>query len=162
MSDVIGDGKIKVIWVAAGGIASIAAPTVAELAAGDDITERITPDGLSISPDTANVDNSNLASTFTTGRAGRRSYQIEVTLKRGDNASDDLPWATLLYRTMGYLVVRRIIDYTTAIAASDEVEVYPVECGERSSVPPAPNEVSKFMSPMMLREEPDTAAVVAA
>ncbi|WP_226962639.1 hypothetical protein [Streptomyces sp. C8S0] len=46
MSDVIVDGKTRVYWVTT--ISSISAPTVAELDAGIDFTERITPDGLTI------------------------------------------------------------------------------------------------------------------
>lgn len=160
MSDVINDGKTRVYWVDT--IADISAPTVAELNAGDDLTERITPDGLNVPSETADVDNSSLASTFTTNRAGRRSFSPEVTFKRGDNPTDDLPWTTLTYQTQGYLVVRRILLYTTAWAAAQECEVYPVECGERNTIPPAPNEVAKFTSQMKLRDEPDTSAVVAA
>jgi hypothetical protein len=156
---VINDGKTRVYWVTT--ISNISAPTVAELNAGLDFTERITPDGLAIPAETADVDNSSLASTFTTNRAGRRSFSPEVTFKRGDNPTDDLPWSTLTYQTMGYLAVRRILPYTTAWTAGQEVEIYPIECGERNSIPPAPNEVAKFTSQMKLREEPDTAAVVA-
>ncbi|WP_137991268.1 hypothetical protein [Streptomyces vilmorinianum] len=160
MSDVINDGKTRVAWVTS--IANISSPAVAELEAGIDLTERITPDGLNIPAETADVDNSSLASTFTTNRAGRRSFSPELTLKRGDTPTDDLPWSTLVYQALGYLVVRRVLPYTTAWAAGQEVEVYPVECGERNTVPPAPNEVGKFMSPMKLRAEPETSAVVAA
>lgn len=160
MSDVINDGKTRVAWVAT--ISNIAAPTVAELEAGSDFTTRVTPDGLNTPAETADVDSSSLASTFTTNRVGRRSYSPEVTFKRGDNATDDLPWTTLTYQTMGYLVIRRVLAYTEAWAAGQEVEVYPVECGERNTIPPAPNEVGKFTSPMKLREEPNTSAVVAA
>jgi hypothetical protein len=159
VSDVINDGKTRVAWVTA--IANIAAPTVAELNAGQDFTTRITPDGLNIPAETADVDNSSLASTYTTNRAGRRSFSPEVTFKRGDSAGDDAPWTTLTYQTMGYLVVRRVLPYTTAWAAGQKVEVYPVECGERNSIPPAPNEVAKFTSQMKLREEPNTNATVA-
>jgi hypothetical protein len=160
VSDVINDGKTRVAWVTS--IASISSPTVAELEAGIDLTERITPDGLNIPAETADVDNSSLASTFTTNRAGRRSFSPELTFKRGDNPTDDAPWTTLVYQALGYLVVRRVLPFTTAWAAGQEVEVYPVECGERNTTPPAPNEVAKFMSPMKLRAEPETSAVVAA
>lgn len=160
MSDVIGDGKIKVVWATT--ISNISAPTVAELEAGQDFTVRITPDGLSLPMETADVDNSNLASTFTTNLAGRQSSSPEVTFKRGDNPTDDAPWDALTYQTMGYLVVRRILAYSTAWTAGQDVEVYPMQCGQRNSIPPAPNEVSKFTCPMKLREEPDLEAVVAA
>lgn len=159
MADVINDGKTRVYWVTA--IADISAPTVAELDAGSDFTERITPDGLAIPAETADVDNSSLASTFTTMRVGRRSFSPEVTFKRGDTVADDLPWTTLTYQTQGYLVVRRILAYTTAWTAGQECEVYPVECGERNSIPPAANEVAKFTSKMTLRAQPNTSAVVA-
>lgn len=159
MSDVINDGKTRVAWVTT--ISNIAAPTVAELNAGQDFTTRITPDGLNIPAETADVDNSSLASTFTTNRAGRRSFSPEVTFKRGDTVGDDAPWTTLTYQTTGYLVVRRVLAYTTAWAVGQKVEVYPVECGERNSIPPAPNEVAKFTSQMKLRDEPNTNATVA-
>lgn len=159
MADVISDGKIKIAWATS--IANINAPTAAELTAAQDFTLRVTPDGLNISPETADVDNSNIASTFSTNRAGRRGFTVEVTFKRGTTPSDDLPYTTLSYGTVGFLVVRRILAYTTAFAAAQTVEVFPIECGEPQMIPPAPNEVSKFMSPMKVTDEPNTRATVA-
>lgn len=160
MADLISDGKTKVAWATA--ISSVSAPTVAELTAAQDFTTRVTPDGLKTDASTESVDTSSLASTFTTSEAGRRGYDIEVTFKRGDTPTEDAPWATLKYKTYGFLIVRRGVAYDTAFSADQEIEVYPVVCGERQSAAPAANEVSKFVSPMMLREEPDTAALVAA
>jgi hypothetical protein len=160
MADVIVDGKTRVAYVTS--ISDITGPTVAELDAGMDVTTRITPDGLNITPDTATVDNSHLASTFTTSRAGRRSFSNAVTFKRGDTAQDDLPHTTLKYQVTGFMVVRRTLPYTTAWAAGQEVEVYPIECGEPQQVPPAPNEVGKVTIPMMVTDDPATAAVVVA
>src|SRR5690349_8861891 len=96
VSDVINDGKTKVAFATS--IADISSPTVAELEAASDWTERITPDGLAIPATTADVDNSSLASTFTTNRAGRRGFAPELTFKRGDNPTDDEPWTTLTYQ----------------------------------------------------------------
>jgi len=160
VSDVIVDGKTRVYWVPS--ISNISAPTVAELDAGLDFTQRITPDGLTVTPETASVDNSNLASTFNTERAGRRGFTVELTCKRGDTPTDDLPWTTLTYKETGFLAVRRILPYETDWTAGQETEVYPVECGEPQQTPPAPNEVAKFMSPLKLTSDPDTRAVVAA
>lgn len=159
MSDILGDGTIRVAWATS--ISNLAAPTVAELEAALDFTTRITPDGLNVTPETADVDNSHIASTFTTNLAGRQSFSPEVTFKRGDNATDDLPWTTLRYKVDGLLVIRRILDYTEAWAIGQDVEVYPMQCGQRASIPNAPNEVSKFTSPMKLRAEPNLEAVVA-
>lgn len=160
MADVIVDGKTRVAWATT--IADISAPTVAELEAAQDWTTRITPDGLNITPETADVDASHLASTFGTNRAGRRSFTVELTFKRGSTPTDDAPFQTLRYQTTGYLVVRRVLPYGDAWAAGQDVEVYPIECGEPQSTPPAPNEMSKFMSPMKVTDDPVTDAVVAA
>ncbi|MFE1358858.1 phage tail tube protein [Streptomyces harbinensis] len=159
MADVIVDGRTRVAWATS--IANISAPTVAELEAAVDLTTRITPDGLGITPETATVDTSNLASTFTTNRAGRRSYSNELTFKRGTTPADDAPHTTLKYKTVGYLIVRRTLEYEEPWEVGQEVEVYPIECGEPQQIPPAPNEVAKFTSPMMVTDDPDTAAVVA-
>lgn len=159
MSDLISDGKTRVAWVSS--IANIAAPTVAELNAGLDLTERITPDGLKIDPSTADVDTGSLASRFDTKTVGRVGFENELTLKRGTTVPEDLPYNTLLYGVEGYLVVRRGVDYETAWTIAQVVEVYPTACGEPANVSPAANEVSKFMSPQKVTSAPDTRAVVA-
>lgn len=159
MSDLVSDGMIRVGWVPA--VANIHAPAVAELTGGTDLTPRITPDGLGIAPDTATVDTSSLASTFDTEMVGRRSYKNELTCKRGDSPADDYAYALLTYRTKGFLVVRRNIPYTTAWAATQQVEVYPVQCGEPALEAPAKNEVQKFKVPLAVTDEPDARAVVA-
>lgn len=158
MADVIVDGKTRVAWATS--IADIHSPTVAELDGALELTRRITPDGLGITPETATVDTSNLASTFTTSRAGRRSFTNELTFKRGDTPEDDAPHLTLKYLVRGFLVVRRVIPTDEPWAAGQEVEVYPIECGEGTQVPPAPNETAKVTIPMMVSDDPDTAAVV--
>ncbi|MGA5635081.1 hypothetical protein [Streptomyces lydicamycinicus] len=159
MSDLISDGKTKVVW--APSLSSQTAPTAAELNALADYTARITPDGLKIDPDTADVDTSSLASRFDTAEAGRVKFDIELTFKRGTTTQEELPWTTLTYGTHGCLVARRGIDFETAFAAGQNVEVYPVVCGEPASQPPAANEVSKFVSKMLLTNAPTTRAVVA-
>lgn len=159
MSDLISDGKTKVVW--ASSLSSQTAPTATELNALADYTQRITPDGLKIDPTTAEVDTSSLASRFDTAEAGRTKFDIEITFKKGTTTPEQLPWATLVYGTHGYVVVRRGVNFETAFAASDSVEVYPVVCGEPAEVAPAANEVSKFTSKMMLTAAPTTRAAVA-
>ncbi|MFF3060916.1 hypothetical protein [Streptomyces sp. NPDC057909] len=159
MSDLISDGKTRVAWLST--VANINAPTVAELTAGADYTKRITPDGLKIDPSTADVDTSSLASKFDTKTAGRVGYDTEVTFKRGDNPTDDAPFATLKYGVSGFLVVRRGVDFATAWTVAQKVEVYPITCGEPANSSPAANEVMKFVSPMKVTDPPATAATVA-
>jgi hypothetical protein len=159
MSDLISDGKTMVVWAST--VANVNTPTVAEITAGSDYTQRITPDGLKTDASTETVDTSSLASTFTTQEVGRRGFDLEVTFKRGSTPNEDSPYTTLTYGTHGYLIVRRAVAYTTAIAAGQTVEVYPVACGEPQQAAPAANEVMKFMSPMKLTTEPNTRATVA-
>ncbi|MEV5138426.1 hypothetical protein AB0K71_05710 [Streptomyces syringium] len=159
MSDLISDGKTKVCW--ASSLTSQTAPTATELNALADYTLRITPDGLKIDPDTAEVDTSSLGSRFDTMETGRVKFSVELTFKKGTTVQEQAPWSTLTYGTHGYLVVRRGIDYETAFAAGQNVEVYPVACGEPAEQPPAANEVSKFVSKMMLTSAPTTRATVA-
>lgn len=157
MSDLFVDGNLKVTFAPA--IANINAPTTTELNAGTSLETLITPTGLQIKPTTASVDTSNLASTFTTSSAGRRSFAITVEFKR--QTPTDTAFNLLPYKTSGYLVVRRNLAATTAWASGQNVEVYPVTTGEPELVPPAINEVQKFVSSMMVTTDPATRAVIA-
>lgn len=159
MSDLISDGNIKVAWVTS--IASISAPTAAELGAGNDWTARLTPDGLKTDPTTAEVATSSLASQFDTGVPGRRAYVTEVTFKRGTTPTEDQPYTTLSYGTTGYLVVRRGTPYATAFATGDRVEVYPVAAKEPQNIAPVANEVLKVMVALTVTSDPATKAIVA-
>lgn len=157
MSDLFVDGNLKVTFAPA--IANINSPTTTELNAGTSLETLITPTGLQIKPTTASVDTSNLASTFTTSSAGRRSFAITVEFKR--QTPTDTAFNLLPYKTSGYLVVRRNLASSTAFASSQNVEVYPVTVGEPELAPPAINEVQKFTSSMMVTTDPATRAVIA-
>ncbi|MFD9124356.1 hypothetical protein [Kitasatospora sp. NPDC059571] len=161
MSDLISDGKTRVAWVPS--IANINAPTVSELTTGGalDLTPRLTPDGLKMDPTTADVDTSSLASTADTYEVGRVKFDGELTIKRGDTAPEDLPYSTLTYGVHGFLVVRRGVAYATGFATGQQVEVYPVVCGERANKAPAANEVMKWMAPLKVTTSPATNATVA-
>nr|BFD90714.1 hypothetical protein KitaXyl93_20740 [Kitasatospora sp. Xyl93] len=157
--DLISDGKTRATWAAS--IANPNAPTAAECNGGIDLTVRLTPDGLKVDPTTADVDTSSLASTFDTAEVGRVKYDAELTVKRGTTPAEDLPYSTLVYGVHGYLVIRRGLDFATAYAAGQQVEVYPMVCGERQNKAPAANEVMKFMVPLKVTTAPSTNALVA-
>jgi hypothetical protein len=158
-NDLLSDGNVAVSWVPS--IASIAAPTVAELNAGTKLeAEFITPDGLKTDAETGSIDTSSLGSTFNTSAAGRRKYDIALTIKRKTVA--DVAYNLLIFRAEGFVVVRRTVAASTAWIAGQEVEVYPVQCGEAQRVAPEENSVTKVIVPMFLTAEPDTRAVVAA
>lgn len=157
MADLLNDGNWKVSWVPA--IANIAAPTTTELNAGVSLESQITPTGVSIVPTTADVDTSNLASTFTTGNAGRRSFVNEIEYKR--QTGTDPAWNALYYQATGYLVVRRTVASGTGWASGQLVEVYPSQCGEPALAVPAMNEVQKVKVPMKMTADANTRAVIA-
>lgn len=157
MAVVIMDGRVRVTWATS--IASVAAPTVAELNAGTALQSYITPDGLDIGMDTGGVDTSNVASTFTTQKAGRKKPTISVTMHH--DSPTDTPYNLVPYRTTGFLVVRRGVDSTTAWTVADKVEVYPVESGEAVQVKPSVDSTWDFTSPMFVTSDPNTRAVVA-
>lgn len=159
-ADLISDGMTKVSWVAT--IPDISAPSAATVTAGTTLEALITPDGLQINASTADVDNSSLASTFTTMKAGRRSFDIAVTFKITDATGGGVAYSTLVYLASGFLVVRRNLAVGTAFAATQIVEVYPVQCGQPSRATPAPNEVQKATVPMKLTADANTNATMAA
>jgi len=154
--DLVSDGKIRVTW--APSVANINAPTVAELNAGLRLDTVMTPDGLQISAKTADVDTSSLSSTFDTSRAGRRGFDVSVKFKRQDAA--DTALSTLVFRAVGFLVVRRTVDAGTANTVGDKCEVYPGECKEGVRGYGA-NAVQTVETPIGVTSDPAVAAVVA-
>lgn len=152
MPDLSFDGMMRVAFVPV--IANIAAPTAVELNAGTDLTPRLTPDGLAISTETATIDATKMNSTSNSVRAGRRSFTVSVTYTRGTAAPELAIETALVYRAVGYLVVRRDIVYTTAWAAAQKVEVYPIEIGEPNPASPGPDTLQNVEVPMYVTADP--------
>jgi uncharacterized membrane protein (DUF441 family) len=167
MSDLGFDGNVKVSFVPT--IVNKAAPTLAELNAGIELGMRLLPDGLATPSDTGEVDNSKLSSTFSTAVPGRRSFSgVMVKYVRGP-VSDTVATAVeaaLVYRALGYLVIRRDKVGTLAWAASDKVEVYPVQLKQPNPDSPAPDTLQAVEVGMTVTAEPkafgDFATVAAA
>jgi len=158
--DLTYDGQLKVAWVST--IASISAPTAAELSAGTDISADITPDGLTTTFATAAVDNSALNSTFDTSLAGRSTPTLTIMFKMFFSDGTDRPARTTLVKgANGFLVVRRNKTSTSAFIATDKVEVYPAQVGKPSPAAAAANEVQKASVDLFPTGDPNTSAVVA-
>jgi hypothetical protein len=159
MGDVFADGNTRVWFVSA--IASIAAPTVAEINAGTVLSGKMTPDGLvGFEASTAEVDNSNLESTFDTKDIGRDSYSGTMLRFKKQDSPDGI--YTLLVRGLvGYIVIRRDVVATNAVASGQAVEVYPVRVGRRKRLAPEANSVAKYEIPTMITSAPQPDAVVA-
>jgi pyruvate carboxylase len=148
VADVVADGKTRVYWVTT--ISNQNAPTTTELNAGMDLTSTLTADGLNgFQPDTAPVDTSSLASTFTSNVNGRTSFSgPKLRLKK--QASGDTIFTTLVRDTAGFLVIRRTIAQATAWASSQAIEVYPALIGEVARMDPEPNTVERYELPVMI------------
>lgn len=157
MSAYVHEGMTKVSWVST--IASIAAPTVAELTAGTDITTYITKDGLSVPQSQNMVDNTSLAETFDAQVVGSWGGSLSLTMKRN---TTDTAWNLFDYGDNGYLVVRRGITHDTAFAAAQKVEVYPAQSHKPVPNNTAANAQATFTVGLAVTAEPELVATVAA
>lgn len=159
MADSTTDGRTKVYAVAS--IANIAAPTVAELNAGIDLSGLITPDGLEgFEPDTGDVDNAKLNSTFNSVLPGRVSVSgTQVTMIK--QTGTDTVYNTLVYGFATNIVIRRDVTSTTAWTIGDKVETWPSACGEVKNLKPAGNEVHKYTIPLKPSAQPNLRGTVA-
>lgn len=160
MADMLSDGNVKVTYVPS--IASIAAPTVAELDAGTDLECLIMADGFQPTVNEEVVTAAKLCETINAEAPGRATHQIVLTLVRKDVPADDVAWTTLIRKTSGHLVVRYGTDYETGYASGDEVQVFPGAAGERRPQPVEANGVIKFQSQWYVNAQPDLEATVAA
>lgn len=159
MPDIPVDGNTRVAWVPS--CANIAAPTVAELNAGLLLQSTLTADGLvGFEPDTADVDNSSLASTFDTLTIGRDSYKGTM-LRLKKQSGTDTVFSTLARGTSGFVAIRRDILETTAWATSQATEVYPVILGQRRRLAPQSNTVTRYEVPTKINAAPSLTSVVA-
>jgi len=151
------DGMLRVSVVAT--IANIAAPTVAELNAGTQITNFITKDGLTVPANQNNVPNASLAETFDSEVPGSFGGAITMTGMR-DNATDTF-WDLVVYNTVTHLVVRRGVATATAWTIAQKVEVYPITWHEPIPNQTASNEQGRFSAMAPVRSQPNLKATVA-
>jgi hypothetical protein len=158
MARYVYEAYTRVAWVTT--ISSIAAPTVAELNAGTNITPFITKDGLTTPANQNMVDNASLAETFDAQLVGSWGGAIQLTMFRDNSA--DTAWNLCVYGTNGYLVVRRGIAIATGWTASQNVEVYPSQMHQPVMAATASNEQQRFTVQLAVTAEPNVNATVAA
>jgi hypothetical protein len=151
------DGQIRISVVST--IASIAAPTTAELNAGTLITNFVTKDGLTVPAEQNYVDNFSLAETYNAQVVGSFGGPITMIGIR-DNATDTF-WDLVIYGTNTHLVVRRGTPTATAWGAGNKVEVYPIQWHEPLPVQTAQDEQGKFTAAAAVRSQPNLKAVAA-
>lgn len=158
------EGQTRVALVPrlpAPGIADISAPTTTELNDSGvvDLSVLLTKDGLNTPQNQNMVDSATLAETFDSQLVGSWGGAMELTCFR-DRASD-LAWNTFVYGDEFFLVIRRGVDYDTAWANGQDVEVYPIQSHQPIMQPSAPNEQQRFTVSCAVTEQPDLKATVA-
>lgn len=136
-------------------IADINAPTVAEIGAGQDLTSFATMVETSTRGQTRPTPA--LDSLFETNIPGTASAQAMAEFYR--DSTTDTAWTTLPRGTSGYLVINR---FNASVAASENVEVWPIKVTTRTMLPMTSNEVQRFRVEMSVPVEPDEDATVAA
>lgn len=161
MADIIVDGNVKVSWIPTIASTSLV-PTLAELTAGTSLELLLTRDGLiNFRPETDAVDNSPLGGRADTELPGRLTYK-GLKLRFKMQKPTDTMYTTLTLDTVGFVVLRQDVPATTAFAAADQVEVYPVVCGKPSRMEREKNTVSRWEASLFNNGTPNLAAVVTA
>lgn len=152
--------RTRVYWVPT--IASIAAPTVAELNAGTDLSCFITKDGLT-EPNSQNmVDAAALCERFDAQRVGSFGGTIGLKMYRDTVDADDDAYNLCVYGTNGYLVRRWGVTHGTAWAAAQKVAVFPAEMHEPVMNDTAANTMATFNETLAVTGQPNLKATVAA
>ncbi len=139
-----------------------AAPTVAGLTAGVPLTAHLGRSGLT-TPRSANT--MDISDAFSkqnkSGRGTKGGEQLSLTFFRDSVTGSDTAWSTLTEATDGYLVVRRFGGPAVAWAATQKVEVYPIEVISREMQPIAENTPQQFVATCAVPAETQQDATVA-
>lgn len=159
MARIIADGEVRIEWIpGADGVDDLAAPTVAELATGENVTPFFssmdTPLDGEATPaaDLSSAFNKTVAGTFG-GNVSVESYRESVT---------DEAWGLWPRTTEGVFVIRRFGGSDVAIAVGDDVETYLIRVVTRSPATLDRGSVQMFTIEAAVQEEPNLEAVVAA
>lgn len=156
MSKEASEGNVKLYWLPA--CANIAAPTVAEIAAGTNLTPFLPTSGLAIDSNENNASIAMIDSGHTDEQVGTYSTSVALTLVRDAVSADDDAWTLFVRGLSGFLLKSPF----GAPVATSRVEVYPCEAHEPVPLPPAENEFQQFRVTLAVHTTPNRKAVVAA
>lgn len=160
MAKTIPNELTQIVFVAAGGIANIAAPTVAEINAGTDLTNLIV--SLEASTRGNVVNTPALDSLFETTIPGTVTATFTMEAYRDDTT--DTVWDTLPRGTSGFIVISRFGFGGATVAdpaIGDVVEVWPIKVVTRSATPLQSGDSQRCTVECTVPTEPDEDAVVA-
>ena len=152
------DANVLAVWATS--VADIAEPTTTEIAAGTDITCMLTKDGLTFGIATASIDAGTLCNRFNTTEPGSTDCKPHIKGYRFTSTDDDL-WDLVEWGDAGYLIVRPMVPYATAVATNDKVMVFAGKWGDPMPAPTAANAMQSFEADLYCSAV-DLRAVVAA
>lgn len=145
-------------------VSSLAAPTVAEITAGKNLTSYLI--SLNASSTGNTVPTPNVATLFETSIPGTVQASCTADFYRDDEAgvNGDLAWITLPRRTTGFFLVMRygIASPGASPTTGDKVEVWPISVVSRTMSNMANNTAMTFTVTCSVPDVPNEAAVVAA
>lgn len=158
MARLVFDGNYHVYWLDTPP-ADKHAPTVAEIAAGTELTPFIPKDGFDPGVNNNRVTGGDLSTTFTDESMGTYTSQLKVDFylekPPGANTAKD----TLVKGATGAIVVC----WAGAAAATEPCYVWPeVECGQQIPIKTGENARQKMTADIAVGAEPDMDATVAA
>lgn len=144
------DGNMAV-WIVPA-IANTAAPTVAEITAGVDISCYLTPDGYAPTAEQATITDNRLCSTETFGQPGRKTRGLSLTGIDNTNSVHEAAFNEMVEALPEgaevFVVRRRGLPFDTPIAATTQkVSVLPIKPGMKQDVPPEENSVIRSTWP---------------
>jgi hypothetical protein len=161
MTDIVVDGATKVSFVPT--IASLAAPTTAELNAGTALETILVAAGLEgFDPSNADIDTTSLASTFDTKLPGRVSFSGTALILKKQVGTDTAYVTLSVPLTVGYIVIRDGILATTAWTAAQKVDVFPVQLGQSAKMGRGEaNSVLRYKVPCTITSAPSFGSTLA-
>lgn len=143
-------------------IAVPAAPTAAELNAGQDMTGvlQLLPD----IPRTANlVDISDLSSKFESRQVGTRGGDMMQFIVLRDDAGAETALAAVAEDTVGFIcIARKALATTGTWAIGDEVDVFPVTIASDADGSPGRNDADTAVISAAVTADPDRRFTIAA
>ena len=158
-----GTGQIRVVTT----ITNTAAPTVAEIGAGTNLTAWMRQDGLKVSVSGNTIDIADASSLFNTTDAGTRDASFQVTFYRDTVSGSDTAWTVLPDLTRGYFVIARFgftgagVGTSKAPLAGDRCEVWPMVVTSRAPEDEGKDKAETFIVTASITTAPNLSAVVA-
>lgn len=158
-----GTGQIRFVPT----IANVAAPTVAEINAGTNLTAFLRQDGLKRSVSGNTIDTADASSLFNTTGLGTRDASFSVQFYRDTVGGSDTAWTVLPDGTLGYFVVAPHgftgagVGTAKAPLATDRCEVWPMGVTSRAPDDEGKDKAETFTVNAAITVTPNLSAVVA-